>query len=1340
MGRSRRAITLTVFFLALAIGFPSMLRAQEISTPPTPAAAQRMTAIGQLGGLVNTVALEPDNATLAGEGSSLIRLQGDRVIARADLGRGTIQEIAGSYPNRYVLTEQGVVIMQGASGALPQEVAFVPGGGQALAVYDNETVLIAAREVGLRLVSVEEAREFAAIPLDGAAVDVAVSSDGQTAYVAAGEAGIHLVDLTTLSVMATFPVQPAQTITLDGTMLIVNRGNALLRIAPETGAVVDGYAPMSGARRVVLDGQYAYVADVHSGLKIFYITNYESVIQVYGETEREAYDIVVSDRYIFVAAGDEGVRVLDGLRPYAPTEIATISLSGPASGMVLSEGRLFVAMGEAGLAVLNVVSPTSARLVNEIPLEGLAHGVVTHAGFAYVATGEAGLSMVSIANPGEEFLMNTIPLEGEALDVAVRRDIILVAAGEAGLHAVDVVRTSEPVLRDTLAPLEGAPGFRSVVATDKRAYVADGEGFVVIDLAETDQMSILAREPFPTQGIVLEDIYVLAVGGSQLSIYDARATAEPVHVMTYHAIEEIANVAVRGSSYYLTNAGDGPELVVLDYPREVALYGDQGHTLQARPLATGALVAGGYRGAFRLRSGDDGALALESAYSPFAEITRLNLAENNQLLTGGSDGLSVVDVSDATLPQSVARAAAGMSVQDLALHGDQLAVAAYEDGVALFIHGAPWLPELLMQAETDGPAMGVDIDENYVYVADESGVLDVFSRYDLSRMTRIVLPAGANGLTRRGSLGYVPLDDGSLAVVDLTDPSGGVQRLGAFPVSRPTALIAGPDATRVFAMADDMMQVLDITDPAAIQEETLYPLVETATHGALQETQLFVMTPGTGAHIYDVTRPDAPTPLGWVSAGGETILPHGDVIYVAYGDGGLGVVANTTQAQNPVAMLLTEPVHAIALADGRLVAAGDALTVWDITQSGAPAMLGQVDLPASARTIAPAWGGQVIVGADSSLVAILVDATGQPTLTGSVPVSSEVNHLAVVGAHAYAGMHDGGLLVVDVASPSDPTPLFTILSAMGRYVQSLLPLNETRLMVSWEAGLEILDVGAFSASPPRMLTVTPTGGVNARDVAVEGNLAAVALGEDGAVLLDVSNPSLPDVLGRADTPGSAERVAFGGSALFVADGLCGVRAFGLQDPAAPGEVGFWVNGYAGDVAVDAAERVHVADANELFVLEFHPSDPPALPPVPQMPSPGDGQDGAPLAPVLRWGPPYSPCDPLTYSVYFGASDDPPHMGQIIGEPMLALSALTPLQTYYWRIEVTDRQGDRVSGPTWQFVTGEGEAGSHMPPAPPPFDETLREHLVLVLAFILALILLAAIWSLRRGRQRRAERD
>jgi len=1344
----RRGIALALGLLALVGGFPSALRAQEpMVYPPTPAASQRMAAVGQLGGMVSAVAPEPDNATLAGEGGSLVRLQGSRVVARADLGHGAIQDIEGIPPNRYVLTERGLIIMQGAWGALPQEVAFVPGGGQALAVYNDAVALIAAREAGLRLVSIPEARELAVIPLPGAAVDVTITPDGQTAYVAAGESGVHQVDLTALTLTTTFPIQPAQTVRLADSLLVVGSGDSVLRVDPSTGAVVDHYAPMRAGRRIALSGQYAYVADPESGLKIFLITHYESIVQVYGEAGREAYDIVVSDRYAFIAAGAEGVRVFDMLRPYDPVELVTVPLPGPAEGLTLSEGRLFVAMGEAGLAVLNAVSPAGTNLVNTIPLEGPAHAVIAQEGFAYVATGEAGLSIVNITEPGREWLLSTVPLAGDAVDVARRRDIILVAAGEAGLHAVDVVRISQPTLRDTLPPCEGCPGFRSVVATDKRAFVADGEGFVVIDLAETDRMSSLARESFPTEGLTLADINVLAVGGRQMAIYDARASAEPAHVVTYHAPEAITDVAIRDGRYYLANGGDGPEMVVLDYPREAALYGAEGRTLRVQPVDGGALAAAGYRGAFRLRQEEDPtragglALTLESAYSPFAEINRLRLAGGGQMLAGGDDGLAVVDVTSAALPQGLTRTGEGLRVEDAALDGDRLAVAAYQDGVALFLYGSPWMPEQLAQATTDGPAMGVDIDANYVYAADASGAFRILSRYGLSPVMQITLPAGANGLTRSGSLAYIPLDDGSVAVVDLTDPSGGVRRLGAFPINRPTALIPAPAADRVFGITDNALTLFDISDPAGITGEAVYSMGEAAASGALDGMQLYAVVPGVGAQVYEATRPDRPYPLGWLSAAGEDILPNGSAAYVAYGAGGLGVIANTTQADNPPTMLLGEPVYAMTLAGGRLIATGDALTVWNLSQPGAPTLLGRVDLPAPAQALAPAGSGYIVAGAGNALVVVIVDAAGQPTLAGQMTTASAVTHVAVLGSHAYAGLHDGGLLVVDLTTPTAPTPLFTITSAMGRYVQSLLALDATRLMVSWEAGLEILDVGALAASPPRVVTVTPTGGAEALDVAVGNGMAAVALGEDGAALLNLSSPSQPSIMGRADTPGSGEQVALSGSALFVADGVCGVRAFTLQDPTAPAETGFWVNGYAGDVTTDSAGQVYVADANELYILAFRPDDPAALPPIPQMPSPADWEDGVAIAPVLRWGSPADPCDPLAYDVYFGAGDNPPFMGRVGGEPMLALTPLDPLQTYYWRVEATDRQGDRVSGPTWHFTTGEGGPEDNPPPAPPPFEETTRPSFVIVLLIILAVILLIALLALRQSRRRKkAEMD
>jgi hypothetical protein len=108
---------------------------------------------------------------------------------------------------------------------------------------------------------------------------------------------------------------------------------------------------------------------------------------------------------------------------------------------------------------------------------------------------------------------------------------------------------------------------------------------------------------------------------------------------------------------------------------------------------------------------------------------------------------------------------------------------------------------------------------------------------------------------------------------------------------------------------------------------------------------------------------------------------------------------------------------------------------------------------------------------------------------------------------------------------------------------------------------------------------------------------------------------------------------------------------------------------------------------------------------------------------------------LVYDVYFGAADAPPFAAQINGEPVLEVGELEPLRTYRWRVEVTDRQGDRVVGPLWRFTTGPEEETLSLPPPPPPFMERLRRHpavpLGLIALFVGVSVFVYVVWR-RRG--------
>src|SRR5574341_1611064 len=126
-----------------------------------------------------------------------------RILGRIELDHGMILDIARSDSTILALSEEGLLSFTVQGGLLEGPVSFLPGGGQALAVR-GETVVIAAREAGLRVVGVSAEgmlTPLAALSLtqpDGnpaSAVDVALAPVGDRAYIAAGEASLQVVDL-----------------------------------------------------------------------------------------------------------------------------------------------------------------------------------------------------------------------------------------------------------------------------------------------------------------------------------------------------------------------------------------------------------------------------------------------------------------------------------------------------------------------------------------------------------------------------------------------------------------------------------------------------------------------------------------------------------------------------------------------------------------------------------------------------------------------------------------------------------------------------------------------------------------------------------------------------------------------------------------------------------------------------------------------------------------------------------------------------------------------------------------------------------------------------------------
>jgi hypothetical protein len=1313
--------------------------------------SQRVELISQVGGLVTAVVPLPDGSALAAEGARIIHVDVSGavpgVLSQLDPGYGVILDLVTDGGWLYALTEEGLLVFGGYEDGRPALVSVVPGSGQTLAAGQG-LVLVAARQAGLRVVQIDAARgtaqAVAQIMLDGPALDVAFQPGAATAYVAAGDAGVAAIDLSrpeSPQVIWSRPdLAPASAVGVTGTLIAVSAGRRVVWLDPAAGGqqISGVYSPLQDGRQMVIENEYVYIADAVDGLKIIWLAAPDRPIQIYGESGQPSMGIALfGDIALLVGPGH--LRILDVANHFRPVEIGRLALRGSPQDVRATAGRAFVALGDEGVAVVSLDNLSSPRLTRLIPLAGPAHALqYDERGLLHVAAGDAGLAIVDVSERGGEVLLGTLPMPGAALDVDLRETVVYLAVGEVGVAAVETIHPGAPVLAAMLPPDPGR-AFNSVTVSGKRAFLPEGDKLVIADISSPEVIGRLAQIDVPAEVAAIGEGYLYALSGDAISIYSARTTVEPVFLRTYTGLGYAARIASVGDRIFVSGAGDGPELVALSalvpgYPIELDSALTTGQAYRASAAGDSVWLARGYRGLLRYEVSEGGALTVRGEYASLADASHL-AGEDQRMLAGGQEGWSLLAAEDAAPPVILASVTSS-PVRDLALSGDTVAVAAGEQGVNLYRLADSGAIAPVARQITRGPATGVAMDGEFVYVSDAQG-LSIFDRRYLSPVTQVATPAPASHITLHGGLVYLPLRSGHLAIVDRADPTGGIRIAGTLDTGRPVRLIPDEALGQVYGVADDGLFEIRVSQRSAITMAHTFTLPMPVEQGFAGDGHLWLQGADGTTLEYDASpgRDGIPRFVDRIDPGGRILLVDEPFAVIDYGDAGVGF-AVLAEPGDP-SMLYDEAVRAAYGWDRLLLTLGAELAAWDISQPSAPRRITGLVLPSGGNHISPGPDNMLLLSLDSGLAIVRWDGA-QFEQVGQLGTPGAVERAVWARDRAYLGMDRGGLLVVDVGNPEQPASLFSFTSPTGQFVHDLHPIDDGSLLVSWEGGVDLLDISR-ATDTPRLVATIDAGVQQAFHLSVSGagDRAALAAGEDGVALLDISTPTGPDVVALADTPGTALRAAFDGDALYVADGLCGMRVLDVTQLAAAREQGYWRSGFAGDVAPgELPGTVYLADGSQMVSLRYNPEAPPEAPPLPQQPGPRDGEQDVSLIPTLNWGPPPDPCQPLTYSIYFGVTDDPPLVGQVSGEPSLQVGELDPLRNYYWRIAVSDGQGDTISGPLWQFTTTRAASARTRFPAPPLFLERLRIS-PLVAAVLIGMAVVGVLLGgvLRRARRR-----
>ncbi len=157
-----------------------------------------------------------------------------------------------------------------------------------------------------------------------------------------------------------------------------------------------------------------------------------------------------------------------------------------------------------------------------------------------------------------------------------------------------------------------------------------------------------------------------------------------------------------------------------------------------------------------------------------------------------------------------------------------------------------------------------------------------------------------------------------------------------------------------------------------------------------------------------------------------------------------------------------------------------------------------------------------------------------------------MNGVDIAGNYAYLAAGNAGLLVVDITNPEKPIEAgFSETLGNPYYVE----VANGYAYVLGIFRLEIIDVN----DPEKPVRVGAAGsfGANTHGLAVSGKNAYIGVGSPGLYIVDIEEPTNPQVAGFYDTHGLAQGSDIVSDRIYLADGLGGVlilRVSGITPP------------------------------------------------------------------------------------------------------------------------------------------------------------------------------------------------
>lgn len=510
-------------------------------------------------------------------------------------------------------------------------------------------------------------------------------------------------------------------------------------------------------------------------------------------------------------------------------------------------------------------------------------------------------------------------------------------------------------------------------------------------------------------------------------------------------------------------------------------------------------------------------------------------------------------------------------------------------GIAAIDASVPARPTLRSVLPLEHPPTRIVATSSHLYAVSGGDGMTVIDAADPSHLRvagrlspqlggMLQLPATAVDVAVAGGHAVVVEERGRdtldlLRVVDVSDPARptavGSVETGARPCG---VALEWPNA---YAWDSEGLLVVSLADPRA---PMAVGRVEAKTSGAcrLQARGSHVVLQAGSIRVFDVSAPAGARLASTVPTAGNlsSLALHGTHVLatnIDAGDDDLGPVhgleiydVSHAEAPRRVGVLdrdLWTAVGVTVVGEHAIVAAGGSgLRVVDVADRGRPLVVGSLNLGAQLTDVVVDDGLAYVADGSRGPALHIVDvrAPAAPVLLSTLrQLEGEAVGLVLAAGHAVLALRDGRVASVDVRDPAAPRVADTIL--LSQDITDIVAYMDTALVLSEapkrDHALVVLDIGEPSSLTQLGSLSVDAAGPGAPGLAAADGYAYTSVGLSSLVTMDVRDPAVPVVAGRA--PYAAVGTGFAAAGGFViASGQLGLSLLDVTDGAAPVEAAF----------------------------------------------------------------------------------------------------------------------------------------------------------------------------------------